>query len=63
MFGYLFVVVVPRAGGFGPGLLIGWLNRLVVLTYCAWLMTVAWRAIKLRGQHSGNRGDKKNDGQ
>lgn len=59
MFVYLFVVVIPRPGGFGPDLSIGWLNRLVVLTYCGWLMTVAWRAIKLRGQHPGDRGDEK----
>jgi hypothetical protein len=31
----------------GPGSWSGRLNRLVVLSYCAWLMTVSWRAIQL----------------
>ena len=60
MFAYMFVVVVPR-GGFGPGVLTGWLNRLVVLTYCAWLTAVAWRAIKLRVNDPEERRDEKND--
>jgi hypothetical protein len=33
-----------------PGViaLVGWLNRLVVVSAWAWLTTVAWQAIKLR---------------
>ena len=30
--------------------LVGWANRLLVASYCAWVITVAWRAIKLHGQ-------------
>jgi hypothetical protein len=32
-----------------PGVIavVGWANRLLVLVYCAWVMTVAWQAIKL----------------
>jgi hypothetical protein len=26
---------------------VGWANRLLVLVYCAWVMTVAWQGIKL----------------
>ena len=33
-------------GEFGPDVLIGWPNRLLVLTYSAWLMVVAWQAIR-----------------
>lgn len=44
-------IMLPQNDGkFGPEVLIGWPNRLLVVTYCAWLMTVAWRAIRL-GQH------------
>ena len=34
-------VMLPQAGGFGPEVLIGWPNRLLMLTYYVWLMTVA----------------------
>src|SRR5215217_1825913 len=41
-------VMVSRSGGeFGPDLLVGWPNRLEMLAYCVWLMTVAWQAVKL----------------
>lgn len=30
--------------------LVGWANRLLVLAYCVWVMTVAWQAIKLQVQ-------------
>ena len=36
---------VPR---YGPGVTIGWPNRVLLLVYMAWLITVAWQAIKLR---------------
>ncbi len=42
------ITVVSSGGILGPGSRNGWLNRLVVLSYCAWLMTVSWRAIQLR---------------
>jgi hypothetical protein len=30
--------------------LVGWSNRLLIVVYCVWVMTVAWRAIKLHSQ-------------
>jgi hypothetical protein len=33
---------------FGPGSWNGWLNRLTVLSFCAWLMNVSWQTIQLR---------------
>lgn len=41
-------VMLPPDGSFGPEVSIGWPNRLMVIAYCAWLMTVAWCAIRLR---------------
>lgn len=44
-------VMLPRGNGeFGPDVLIGWPNRLLVLTYSAWLMVVAWQAIRAGSQ-------------
>jgi hypothetical protein len=43
MISYL-AVAVPQAGGFGPGVLGGWMNRLVVLTYCLWQVVVSHQA-------------------
>ncbi|HEV3304599.1 MAG TPA: hypothetical protein VG055_33420, partial [Planctomycetaceae bacterium] len=32
-----------------PGIeIIGWTNRFLVAAYCAWVVTVAWQALKLR---------------
>ncbi len=42
------ITVISGGGTLGPGSGNGWLNRLVVLSYCVWLMTVSWRAIQLR---------------
>lgn len=39
--------MLPQAGGFGPDVLIGWPNRLLMLTYYVWLMTVASNISKL----------------
>ena len=47
MFIYL-SVAVPQAGGFGPSVMAGWMNRLVVTTYCVWQLFVAWRALEQR---------------
>lgn len=45
------VIGLSRNGGkFGPAVPIGWPNRLLVLSYCAWLMLVAWAAGRLRAQ-------------
>jgi len=52
MFVYMAVALPNHGGKFGPGLLTGWLNRFVVVTYCVWLMTVAWHASKSRGQRA-----------
>lgn len=42
------IITVQSSGRvFGPGSWNGWLNRLTVLSFCAWLMTVSWRAIQL----------------
>lgn len=44
-------VMLPRGNGeFGPDVLIGWPNRLLVLAYSAWLMVVAWQATRVGGQ-------------
>lgn len=47
MFVSMFIMLGQTQGKFGPDVLIGWPNRLVVLAYCIWLMVVAWRASKL----------------
>ncbi len=42
---------LSRSGGeFGPDVPIGWPNRLLVVAYCAWLITAAWYADRLRAQ-------------
>ena len=54
----LLIFTYTRAGGdmsagviaaLPPGVIavVGWANRLLVLAYCVWLMTVAWQALKL----------------
>jgi hypothetical membrane protein len=41
-------VMLPRNGGQpGPEVLVGWPNRIMILAHCAWLMPVAWCAVKL----------------
>jgi hypothetical protein len=42
------VAVLSGGRGFGPGSWNGWLNRLTVLSFCTWLMTVSWRALRSR---------------
>jgi Protein of unknown function (DUF998) len=40
-------VMLPRnCGQPGPEVLVGWPNRIMILAHCAWLMPVAWCAIK-----------------
>jgi hypothetical protein len=42
-------VLLPRHGGrLGPEIPVGWQGRFVVLTHCAWLMTAAWCARRVR---------------
>ena len=39
------VVGLSASGGqFGPGVLVGWPNRLVLAAYAAWLIAVGWRS-------------------
>jgi len=42
--------MMPAGGGLGPGVLIGWPNRFMIVTYCVWLMVVARRAGSLPGE-------------
>jgi len=58
----ILIVTYTQAGGdmtteaaptvLPPGViaLVGWTNRFLIMVYCAWVMTVAWHAIKLRKQ-------------
>ena len=36
------LLAVPRAGGFGPEVLAGWMNRLVVVSYLAWQISMGY---------------------
>ena len=41
-------VRVSQSGGtFGPDVLVGWPNRIEIVAYSVWLMTVAWQTVKL----------------
>lgn len=37
--------------------LVGWANRLLVLLYCVWVVTVAWQAIKVRHLSKNEKSD------
>ncbi|MGH9966322.1 MAG: DUF998 domain-containing protein [Pyrinomonadaceae bacterium] len=52
MFVSMFIMLGQTQGKFGPNVLIGLPNRLVVLAYCVWLMVIAWRASQV--SHSPN---------
>ena len=43
---------LPPSATLPPGVvaLVGWANRLLILVYCGWVVTVAGKAIRLRGQ-------------
>ena len=46
---FMFVVLgitLPKAGGFGPDVWIGWPNRILMSAYGLWLMTVSLQAYK-----------------
>lgn len=43
----LAVMLSQSGGSFGPGVLVGWPNRLEMLAYCIWLMVVSRSAIRL----------------
>lgn len=41
-------LILRQTGGqFGPGAPVGWPNRIMIVAQCAWLMPVAWFAIRL----------------
>jgi Protein of unknown function (DUF998) len=46
------VMLSQHDGRFGPEVLVGWPNRLEVLAYSLWLITVAWHAIQLRSEEA-----------
>jgi hypothetical protein len=41
------MLMLPADGQFGPEVLVGWPNRLLILTYCIWLAAIAWQANNL----------------
>jgi len=41
-------VVMPAAGGFGPTVWVGLINRLFLAAMCGWLFFVAWHAGRAR---------------
>lgn len=44
------ITMIPSDGQFGPGVSVGWPLRFEILTYCIWLMVVAWQAARLSRQ-------------
>jgi Protein of unknown function (DUF998) len=52
VFALSMVVMFPDDGKFGPDVLIGWPNRFMMVAYSAWLMVVAWQAIRVREHNS-----------
>jgi hypothetical protein len=50
MVAMMFIGLSQSGGEFGPGVLIGWPNRLVVLAYCGWLMVAARGVILVERQ-------------
>jgi len=44
----IIAIMLPKAGGFGPDVPIGWPNRLMFITYFGWLITTAWPLARLR---------------
>lgn len=57
----LFIGLSQSGGKFGPGVLIGWPNRILMFAYDAWLIVVALRVVQLhknsalpKSDHSAN---------
>jgi len=59
----ILIITYTQAGGdltagvtttLPPGViaLVGWANRLLIVVYCVWVITVAWQAIRLRREAS-----------
>jgi Protein of unknown function (DUF998) len=47
MYVTMIAMLTQNQGKFGPNVLIGWPNRLLVVAYCAWLIAIAWSALQL----------------
>ncbi len=45
------VMVSQNGGRFGPGVPVGWPNRIEMLAYCVWLMVVAGQVFRAHSQH------------
>lgn len=41
------VMLSQSNGAFGPDVFVGWPNRLEIVSYCVWLMVIAWQALRL----------------
>jgi hypothetical protein len=50
VFALSMVVMFPDDGEFGPDVLIGWPNRLMIVAYSGWLIVVARQAIQAHGR-------------
>jgi hypothetical protein len=48
----LFTGLARTGGEFGPDVLVGWPNRILIVAYCAWLLTTASQASRLADQKS-----------
>jgi hypothetical protein len=57
-FSSLSVMLSQHDGRFGPEVLVGWPNRLEMLTYSVWLLVVAWHAAQPRKQQPVAGGDR-----
>ncbi len=48
---HMAIFLIPLGeNAYGPGVPIGWPPRFLFLTYMVWLITLAWQALKLRGE-------------
>jgi hypothetical protein len=52
----LAMMMTASQGKFGPDVPVGWPNRLEVTAYAAWLLTVAWQAMRLGAAGARNEG-------
>lgn len=50
VFALSMAVMFPDDGTFGPDVMIGWPNRLMIVAYSGWLMVVARQSIRVHGQ-------------
>jgi hypothetical protein len=49
---FLFTGLARTGGEFGPEVLVGWPNRLLIVAYCAWLLTAASQSRRWTDQKS-----------